>query len=135
MNLIAVQVVVNSVDLSAWVDTVDLEEAYADTDTTAFGSGSKTRQAGLGDHKVTLDFQQDWALSAVEATIYPLLGTTVAVAIVPVSGTMSSTNPGYLFSALINSWHPINGKVGDLAKSSVSWPVSGGVTKLTSGTV
>lgn len=126
------QIVVNSVDLSNHVDTVTLEETYADVDTTAFGSTSKTRTAGLGDHKVTINFQQDFAAASVEATIYPLIGTTTSVTVKPLNQTTTTTNPAYTFSALVTDWRPLDGKVGALAYSSVTWPISGGVTKATS---
>lgn len=123
-----VSVLVNSVNLSAWVDTVTLEQSYADVDTTAFGQTAKTRIAGLGDHKCTLDFQQDWALAAVEATILPLVGTlTQVVVTVPNATTASSTNPAYTFTVLVTSWKDVDGKIGDLSKSSVTWPVSGAI--------
>ncbi len=123
------QIVVNSVDLTNRIDSVSLDETYADVDTTAFGSGSKTRTAGLGDHKVTLSFQQDFAAAEVEQTVYPLIGTTTSVTIKPLNATTSSTNPAYTFTVLVTGWKPVDGKVGALLVSSVTWPISGGITK------
>jgi hypothetical protein len=123
------QIIIGSVDLTNRIDSATLEETFADVDTTAFGSGAKTRTAGLGDHKVTLEFQQDFAASEVEATVYPLVGTLVACSIKPLSSTTSSTNPAYSFTVLVTDWKPVDGKVGDLLKSSVSWPISGSVAK------
>lgn len=127
--LINPKIVINSVDLTNHIDTVSLEETYADVDTTAFGSGSKTRVAGLGDNKVTLNFQQDFAGSSVEQTIYPLLGTVAAVSILPLNAATSSSNPSYTFNVLLNDWKPIDGKIGALLMSSVTWPISGSVLK------
>lgn len=123
------QIIINSVDLTNRIDMATLEETYADIDTTAFGSASKTRVAGLGDHKITLEFQQDFAAAEVEATIYPLIGTTTSVTMKPLSSVTSTTNPAYTFTVLVTDWKPMDGKVGDLIKSSVSWPISGPVTK------
>lgn len=123
------KITINAVDLTNHITSVTIEETYADVDTTAFGSSAKTRTAGLGDHKITLDFQQDFAATSVEATIYPLLGTLTAISIFALSGTTSSTNPNYAFSALVNDWKPLDGKVGDLATSSITWPISGAVLK------
>lgn len=123
------QIIINSVDLTNRIDSVTIEETFADVDTTAFGQTAKTRVAGLGDHKFSAEFQQDFAASEVEATIYPLLGTVVAVTVKPLSATTSTTNPAYTFSVLIDDWKPVDGKVGDLLMSSVSWPVSGAVAK------
>jgi hypothetical protein len=126
------QVIVNSVDLSDHIDQVSLQEVFADIDTTAFGSTARTRVAGLGDHKFSVEFQQDYAASEVEQTIYPLIGTTTSVTVKPVSAATSTTNPAYTFTVVVLDWKPVDGKVGDLEKSSVTWPISGTVTKATS---
>jgi hypothetical protein len=126
------QIVINSVDLSDHIDSVTIEETFADVDTTAFGSTSKTRVAGLGDHKFTVEFQQDYAAASVEATVFPLIGTVASVAVKPLNATTTTTNPAYSFSVLVADWKPVDGKVGDLEKSAVTWPISGGVAKATS---
>lgn len=126
------QILINSVDLSNHIDQVTLEETFADIDTTAFGSGgSKTRVAGLGDHKVTLNFQQDFAASSVEQTVYPLVGTVTSVTVKELSAATSTVNPAYSFNVLVDQWKPVDGKVGALQMSSVTWPISGSVTKAT----
>jgi hypothetical protein len=126
------QIIVNSVDLTNHITQVTVEETYADVETTSFGNSAKTRVAGLGDHKFTADFQQDFANSSVEQTIYPLLGTVVSVTVKQAAGTTTSNNPAYTFNVLIDDWVPLGGKVGDLLMSSISWPISGAVTKATS---
>lgn len=126
------QIVINSVDLTDHIDMVTIEETFADVETTAFGNTAKTRVAGLGDNKFSAEFQQDYAASSVEQTIYPLLGTTASVTVKPVNATTSSTNPAYTFNIVLIDWKPVDGKVGDLEKVSVSWPITGTVTKATS---
>jgi hypothetical protein len=123
------QIVINSVDLTDHIDMVTIEETFADVETTAFGNTAKTRVAGLGDNKFTAEFQQDYAVSSVEQTIYPLIGTNVSVTVKPVNGTTTSTNPAYTFTVALLDWKPVDGKVGDLEKVSVTWPISGTVTK------
>ncbi len=91
----------------------------------------------LSDHiasvtLVSFEFHQDYATSSVEQTIYPLLGTAVTVSVKPVNTTTSTVNPNYAFSALISEWTPLNGTVGELATASVTWPISGAITKTTS---
>jgi len=127
--LLTPQIIINSVDLTNRIDTVTIDETFAAVDTTAFGSSAKTFIAGLGEHKFTCEFQQDFAAAEVEATIYPLLGTVVAVTVKPLSSTTSTTNPAYTFNVLVDEWKPVDGKVGDLLKSSATWPISGAVTK------
>lgn len=125
-------VVVASTDLSQYITSVSLNTTYDIVETTAFGNTAKTRVAGLADNSVTFEFNQDYATSAVEQTIYPLLGTAATVVAKPVAGTTTTVNPQYTFSALVSEWTPLNGSVGELATASVTWPISGAITKATS---
>lgn len=127
-----VSVTINSVDLSDHIANVTINQSFAEVETTAFGDSARTRVAGLGDNSVSLDFHQDFAASEVEATIAPLIGTVTSIVIKPTSGTVAADNPSYTFSALVTEWTPISGAVGDLATASVTWPISGAITKATS---
>ena len=125
------QITVAGTDLSGWVTSVTLDTKYDIVETTAFGDTAKKRVAGLADNSISLEFQQDFASSAVEATIYPLLGTAATIAIKPVNTTVSTTNPSYSVSAVVAEWQPLKGGIGQLATASVTWPVSGAITKAT----
>ena len=119
-------------DLSGYITSVTLDTKYDIVETTAFGDTAKKRVAGLADNSIALEFQQDFGSSAVEATIYPLLGTAASIVIKPVATTVSTTNPSYTVSAVVSEWQPLKGGIGQLATASVTWPVSGGITKATS---
>jgi hypothetical protein len=125
-------VVFGTTDLSDHIASVTLNSTFDIVETTAFGNTAKTRVAGLADNSVSFEFHQDYATSSVEQTIYPLLGTAVTVSVKPVNTTTSTVNPQYAFSALISEWTPLNGTVGELATASVTWPISGAITKTTS---
>jgi len=124
-------VVFGSTDLSDYISSISLNSTFDIVETTAFGNTAKTRVAGLADNSVTFEFHQDYATGEVEQTIYPLLGTAVSVVAKPVAGTTTAVNPQYAFSALVSEWTPINGSVGELATASVTWPISGAITKTT----
>lgn len=125
-------VVFGSTDLSDHIASITINSSYDIVETTAFGQTAKTRVAGLVDNSVSFEFHQDYATSSVEQTIYPLLGTAVTVAAKPVNAATSAGNPQYSFSTLISEWTPLNGAVGELATASVTWPISGAITKTTS---
>jgi hypothetical protein len=125
-------ITINSVNLSDHVASVTLTTNDDVVETTAFGSTARTRVAGLGDNSVAIEFHQDYATSNVEATVYPLLGTTTSVVVKPNGATTAATNPSYTFTALVSEWTPLNGAVGELATASVTWPISGEVTKAVS---
>ena len=121
---------VGGVDLSDLVASVTLNSTYDVIETTAFSStAAKARVAGLADNSVTLEFHQDFATGEVEQTIYPLLGTAASVIVKPNGATTGAQNPSYTCSAIISEWTPINGSVGELATASVTWPVTGAITK------
>jgi hypothetical protein len=118
------------VDLSDLVASVTLNSTFDVVETTAFASTAvKTRVAGLADNSITLEFHQDYATGEVEQTIYPLLGTPAAVIVKPNGSVTGAFNPSYTCSAIISEWTPINGSVGELATASVTWPVTGAITK------
>jgi hypothetical protein len=125
-------VTVNSVDVSDHVASVTLNSSFDVVETTAFSStAARTRIGGLQDNSITLEFHQDYASGSIEATIYPLLGSTTSVVVKPNGSSTSTTNPSYTATVLVSEWTALNGAVGELATASVTWPVSGAITKAT----
>jgi len=125
-------ITVNGVNLSDHIASVTLTTNRDVVETTAFSStAARTRIGGLADNSVTLEFHQDYATSSVEATIYPLLGSTTSVVVKPNGSTTAADNPSYTFSALVSEWTPLNGAVGELATASVTWNIDGAITKAT----
>jgi hypothetical protein len=120
-----------SSDISDHVASITLSTSYDIVETTAFGDTAKKRVAGLADNSITLELHQDFAASSIESIIYPLQGTAVAFEVRPVNTTVAATNPKYTGSALVTEWTPLNGSVGELATASVTWPISGAITKST----
>lgn len=122
---------IESTDFSDSIAAATLEISTDEQETTAFGADYRTRIAGLKDASISLDFHQDFGAASVDATLFPLLGSAVAFSITPTSGTVSATNPSYSGTAIVTSYSPFANSVGDLATFSVTWPVSGAVTRAT----
>lgn len=125
-------VVINSVDLSDHVRQVSLTVSADDLDDTAMGDDFMSRIGGMKDWSISLEFNQDFAASEVDATVWPLLGTTTTVTVKPTSAAVSSTNPSYSGDVLVTDYSPLDNSVGDLATVSVTWPGSGALTRATS---
>jgi hypothetical protein len=123
------KVTIGTTVLSEDIASVTLDITTDEVETTAFGSTYRSRIGGLKDASVSFDFHQDFAAGSVDALLFPLMGSTVAVKIAPTSGTVSATNPEYRFTALVTQYQPFAGAVGDLATLSVTWPVSGEVVR------
>lgn len=121
-----------STDISSYVSSVTLSTSLDVVDTTSFGNTARTRVAGLADNQVTIEFFQDFGSGLLESIIYPTIGTSAAMVIKPVAGSTTATNPSYSFNALVSEWQPLSGAVGELATASVTWPISGAITKATS---
>ena len=125
-------VTLNSVDLSDHVSSVTLDITADEIVTTAMGDTFQSRTGGLKDGTLSIEFQQDFAASEVDATLFPLLGTTTAFVVKPTSGSVSATNPSYSGNCLVTQHVPVGNAVGDLATTSVTWPTSGTITRATS---
>jgi hypothetical protein len=125
------KVTIGTTVLSSSIASVTLDITSDEVETTAFGSTYRTRIGGLKDASVSFDFHQDFGVGAVDAILFPLMGSTVAVKVSPTSTAISATNPEYQFTALVTQYQPFAGSIGDLATLSVTWPVSGEVTRAT----
>jgi hypothetical protein len=123
------KVTIGTTVLSSSIASVTLDITTDEVETTAFGSSYRTRIGGLKDASVSLDFHQDFGAGAVDALLFPLMGSTVAVKIAPTSGTVTATNPEYRFDALVTQYQPFANAIGDLASLSITWPVSGEVVR------
>lgn len=123
---------IGGVDLSQYVASVNLTTNVNEVTTTSFASGGNVeRVGGLKDSSLQISFMQDFAASAVEATIYPLIGSTAAFVVNPSATAASSTAPNYSGAVVVTSWSPVAGAVGELLTADVTWPVTGAVSKAT----
>jgi hypothetical protein len=124
---------VAGVDLSARVDSVTLNFGPALVESSAFGSSSVRRLAGVKDWSVDLQFQQDFAAGQVDATLSgpALAGTAVTVELRPTTAARSATNPAYRGSAFIESYTPLGGAHGELSRAPVALKGDDTLSRLT----
>jgi hypothetical protein len=122
---------INSVDLSDHVASVELSQEVEEVETTAFGDSARTRTGGLANNSLSLDFHQDFASASVDDTLNALVGGTASFEILPAGTAVSATNPKYSGTVLLTEWTPVSGAIGELATASITWPVSGAVTRAT----
>jgi len=126
------KVTINGTNLSTSLNQVELALESDDLETSSFGTTFRERIGGLKTGSLTLQFMQDFAASAVDATIFPLFNTLATVVITPTSSAVSTANPSYTATCLVNSYSPHASSVGDIATFSVTWPTSGTVVRATS---
>lgn len=119
-------ITINGSDFSDSIAAVTLDLTSEEQDVTAFGgSGYRSRIGGLKDASITVDFHQDFGAGAVDATLFPLLGSNATVVVKPTSGSVTATNPSYTGVFLVSQYQPFASTVGDLATLSVSWNLAG----------
>ena len=121
-------------DISSYVTSITLASSAAEVVTTSMGSSAVTRIQGLIDNSVTLELQQDYP--TIEKLFFDAFtaGTAVPMTVKP-NGTAaaSSTNPQYAFSVLPTAHEMVKGAIGDLATMSITFPISGVITKTGTG--
>ena len=115
-------ITVNGVVLSDRANSVTLNYEIDSVETTAFGSVGHKFTGGLQNNSCDIEFIQDFAAAEVEATIFPLVGTTTTVTVRGTSGATSATNPLYTLSGTFLAAHtPVAAAVGELAMTSLSF--------------
>ena len=124
-------VTLDSTDFSNSIASVTLELTAETQETTAFGDTARTRVSGLQDGSLSIDFHQDFGASSIDATFHPLLGSAIPFEIKPTSDAVGATNPTYSGTCIVTQYSPFDSSVGDLATLSVSWELSGPVTRAT----
>ena len=121
-------------DISSYVTSITLSSSAAEVATTSMGSSAVTRIQGLIDNSITMELQQDYP--TIEKLFFDAFtaGTAVPMTVKP-NGTAaaSSTNPQYAFSVLPTAHEMVKGAIGDLATMSITFPISGVITKTGTG--
>lgn len=125
--------VVNSVNLSAYVKQVELNLKQEMGDNTAMGATGRTREGGLKDEGINVTWRQNYGVGLVDATLSAIYsaGTAVAVEIRPTSSAVSTSNPKWTGSILMPEYTPISGEVGDVGEAESSFVVTGVLTRAT----
>jgi hypothetical protein len=132
MVLLAEYLSINANVLNTFTKKAELSVEVEEKDVTNYASlGWKEVIGGLKSGELGCEFLQDFAVSQLDAIMWPLLGTVVPFEARADQGAASTSNPKYTGSILINGWNPITGSVGDEATVSMSFPTSGAVTRAT----
>lgn len=108
-------ITINAIVLSTRSNNVELDFEIEAKESTAFGDTGRKYVGGLQNNKCTISLMQDYAAANVEATVYPLVGTSTTLIIRKSSGAVAVTNPTYTLTGTFLATHsPVKGGVGDL---------------------
>jgi hypothetical protein len=133
MVLLEPYIEINSVDRSSSVSKMEWDDEFEEKETTTYGSGgAKEVLAGIESGSVGLTFKNDYAAGALDSAMWALRRSLVTIKARPVAASIvSSANPQYSCSILINGWKPIAGSVGDVAEVDITYPMSGVMSRAT----
>lgn len=128
---------VNSVDLSDRVRSLTLTYEAEQLDASTMGTGgTRSMIPGFLNWAVDVEFTQDFASGEVDATLFPLVGSANGFTIVikPVNDTVGATNPSYTGTAMLASYNPLGGTVGDVLIAPARFVPTGDDAVLTRAT-
>jgi len=123
-----VSVTFNSVDLSAYVTAVTVNQSFDELEVTAMGDTAHKFTKGLEASTITLDFLNDNAATTVIPTLRAAYGTTVPVVIKQTTGAVSASNPSYSTTVLVNNLQNINGSPADISSQSITFTCNSVIT-------
>lgn len=125
-------IAINGVDRSSYIKSVTVHVEANELDSTDFADAGWTVPiTGMKSGNVQLTFNQDMASSAIDSIMWGLLWSTTTFEIRASNSVVSGSNPKYTGSFLCKEWTPITGSVGDLAEVSVTYPLSGALSRAT----
>ena len=126
-----VAVIVGTSTISSFVSTVSLNREVEAVTITAMNDNIQNMVGGVEVSSVSLELFNDFAAASVNSLFEDAIGTKLAIKLIPVTGTVTATNPSYSMSCLITQWTPIAGSTDSAALASVTFPVTA-LTKATS---
>lgn len=131
--LLDAQLSINGTDVTTWTAKLELEDNFEDKDGTTFASGgAKEVLGGLESGEVGITFKNSYTVGELDATMWALRRQVVTWTARADADAVSTSNPQYSGSILINKWVPIAGTVGDVAEVDVTFPLSGPMARATS---
>lgn len=110
-----------TVDLSSDIKMANLDYKAEVPDVTTFGALARKRKGGLKDWNLTITGLQNYSAGRIDATLYPLVGSDVAVEIRPDKDeALGAENPKYTGSGILESYPPLNASVGEVVEVAIS---------------
>jgi len=112
--------------------SLSLNYSADEVDNTHMGDLTHLMIGGLKNWSIDLELSQDFAAGQIDSIIFPLVGTLIEVIIRPTTGAVSATNPNYKGQALLTTYNPFAGNVGDLAGTTINLKAAGTLARETS---
>lgn len=110
-------------DHSDHISEVMIETERDEVEVTAFGATNKEYLPGLGDATITMTAFQDFASNELDQNLWVLSksDTPFEVTVRPTNSAVGATNPEYSMMALLYSYSPISGAVGEASTTELTF--------------
>lgn len=115
----------------SYCNKLELSIEADDLDVTVFGDSWSDHLQGIRKATLTLGGFNDYTDNLLDETMWGYFdaGTAIAFEVRPSSASVGAANPKYTGSVVPISWTPLGADVGQVSPLSVSWPVTGAVTR------
>lgn len=124
---------IGGTDLSDHAHQIQIEYSADEVEDTNFGDDTHLFMAGgLLNWSATITFAQDFDGSSVDDTLFSNIGSEVAFSAKPTSATVGSDNPEYSGQAILQSFSPLSGQIGERLTTEASLSAAGDLSRSTS---
>ena len=103
-------------------------------DETAFGDTTRINKGGLFTWSLDAKFHQDFTTGSVDATLWPLVGTTTCFEIRPLNSCSTAINPRYTGIGIVSNYPGVGGAVGTLLDVPVTIASASAILRQSSAT-
>jgi hypothetical protein len=118
---------INGTDFSNHTEEVHVTSEAEAVEDTAMGDGSRSYLQGFKASQISLVLQSDFDAGSVDAILWPIYdnGTAVPVRVRATTAAISATNPEWQLTGQIFNYNPLDGRVGELAKTPITFRSNG----------
>ena len=120
------------VDLTNFVMSATLNyEGDLQEETAMGGDRTRRRLSGLKDWGLEMTLKQDFAAAGPDSVLFDLIGHTspTLIEVTANGATPSATNPKYFGMAVLSTYTPLGGGVGELSTTPANFMASGPLSK------
>ena len=129
--LTAPYILINAVDYSTIVKSVELNITREQLDAAAGGDDTAIKKLGLRNITLRVNFFQDYADNGLDESLYDIWDAEVAVALElrPSTDAVGVTNPSYELNVVLPDYAPLSAQHGAMIMTSPTFVAAGSITR------
>ena len=129
--LTAPYILINAVDYSTIVKSVELNITREQLDAAAGGDDTAIKKLGLRNITLRVNFFQDYADNGLDESLFDIWDAEVAVALElrPSTDAVGVTNPSYELNVVLPDYAPLSAQHGAMIMTSPTFVAAGSITR------